>query len=194
MYAAPINAPIRRLGAAAQQTSYAAPFRPTQATHVTSPAPAQTIYRPGGPMPPITTTTTTAAPLGRAPQRVSPWDSGRPAPAQSVHRPETYHPETYRPETYHRHGAAPAQGTSSPVRGGQPQADATLRAVFERFDANRSGRLDYSELRNCLHALGVDVTPPEAAQVLARYDADHSGLMELDEFARLSHSLGYQPA
>ena len=200
MYAAPINAPIRRLGAAAQQTSYAAPFRPTQATHVTSPAPAQTIYRPGGPMPPITTTTTTtAAPLGAsaripaAPQRVSPWDSGRPAPAQSVHRPETYRPETYLPETY-RPGAAPAQATSSPVRGGQPQADATLRAVFERFDANRSGRLDYSELRNCLHALGIDVTPPEAAQVLARYDADHSGLMELDEFARLSHSLGYQPA
>ena len=196
MYAAPINAPIRRLGAAAQQTSYAAPFRQTQATHVTSPAPAQTIYRPGGPMPPITTTTTTtAAPLGAsaripaAPQRVSPWDSGRPAPAQSVHRPETY-----RPETYHRPGAAPAQDTSSPVPGGQPQADATLRAVFERFDANRSGRLDYSELRNCLHALGIDVTPPEAAQVLARYDADHSGLMELDEFARLSHSLGYQPA
>ena len=210
MYAAPINAPIRRLGAAAQQTSYAAPFRQTQATHVTSPAPAQTIYRPGGPMPPITTTTTTtAAPLGAsaripaAPQRVSPWDSGRPAPAQSVHRPETYRPETHRPETYrpetyrpetYRPGAAPAQATSSPVRGGQPQADATLRAVFERFDANRSGRLDYSELRNCLHALGIDVTPPEAAQVLARYDADHSGLMELDEFARLSHSLGYQPA
>ena len=80
------------------------------------------------------------------------------------------------------------------MRGGQPQADATLRAVFERFDANRSGRLDYSELRNCLHALGIDVTPPEAAQVLARYDADHSGLMELDEFARLARGLGYQPA
>ena len=67
-----------------------------------------------------------------------------------------------------------------------------VRAVFERFDANRSGRLDYSELRNCLHALGVDVTPPEAAEVLAHYDADHSGLMELDEFANLAHSLGYQ--
>ena len=75
-----------------------------------------------------------------------------------------------------------------------PQADATIRAVFERFDANRSGRLDYSELRNCLLALGIDVTPPEAARVLAQYDADRSGLMELDEFARLSHSLGYRPA
>ena len=88
----------------------------------------------------------------------------------------------------------PAQPASSPARGGAPQADATIRAVFERFDANRSGRLDYSELRNCLHALGIDVTPPEAARVLAQYDADRSGLMELDEFVRLSHSLGYRPA
>ena len=86
------------------------------------------------------------------------------------------------------------QETQYSARGGPPEADATVRAVFERFDANRSGRLDYGELRNCLHALGVDVTPPEAAQVLADYDADHSGLMELDEFARLSHSLGYKPA
>ena len=69
-----------------------------------------------------------------------------------------------------------------------------MRAVFERFDANRSGRLDYSELRNCLHALGIDMTRRDAAEVLAHYDADHSGLMELDEFANLAHSLGYQPA
>ena len=67
-----------------------------------------------------------------------------------------------------------------------------MRAVFERFDANRSGRLDYSELRNCLHALGIDMTRRDAAEVLAHYDADHSGLMELDEFANLAHSLGYQ--
>ena len=52
-------------------------------------------------------------------------------------------------------------------RSHQAQVDATLRAVFERFDANRSGRLDYSELRNCLHALGVDATRREAAEVLA---------------------------
>ena len=196
VYAAPINAPIRRPGAA--QTTYAAPVGLTQATYVTAPAPAQTIYRPGGPMPPITTTTTTTAHMGgRAPERVSPWDAGRPVPAQSVHRPDTYRPQTHSPQTYyqaHRVEAAPAQAVYSPARSGPPQADATVRAVFERFDANRSGRLDYGELRNCLHALGVDVTPPEAAQVLADYDADHSGLMELDEFARLSHSLGYKPA
>ena len=71
--------------------------------------------------------------------------------------------------------------------------DATIKAVFDRFDVNRSGRLDYRELRTCLRALGLDVTRREAAEVLLAYDADANGLMELLEFARLVHELGYQP-
>ena len=71
--------------------------------------------------------------------------------------------------------------------------DATIKAVFDRFDVNRSGRLDYRELRTCLRALGLDVTSREAAEVLLSYDADANGLMELLEFARLVHRLGYHP-
>ena len=63
--------------------------------------------------------------------------------------------------------------------------DANIKAVFDRFDVNQSGRLDYRELRTCLHALGLDVTRREAAEVLLSYDSDANGLMELLEFARL---------
>ena len=66
---------------------------------------------------------------------------------------------------------------------GQVRLDATIKAVFDRFDVNRSGRLDYRELRTCLRALGLDVTSREAAEVLLAYDADANGLMELLEFA-----------
>lgn len=66
-----------------------------------------------------------------------------------------------------------------------------VRSVFTRFDRNRSGRLDYRELRNALRALGLDVTTGEAASVLAAYDYDDSGLMEIDEFARLCRQLGH---
>jgi len=117
--------------------------------------------------------------------------------ALQAHSPTRY-PQAHSPTRYPRPDSTAwaDQETQYSARGlpHQPRADATIRAVFERFDANRSGRLDYSELRNCLHALGIDVTPPEAARVLAQYDADRSGLMELDEFVRLSHSLGYRPA
>ena len=54
-----------------------------------------------------------------------------------------------------------------------------VKATFDQYDTNRSGRLDYRELRNCLNALGIDVTGREAAEVLTSYDADGNGLMEL---------------
>ena len=60
-----------------------------------------------------------------------------------------------------------------------PPIDAAIKNTFDHFDTNRSGRLDYRELRNCLNALGIDVTSREAAQVLTSYDADGNGLMEL---------------
>ena len=43
--------------------------------------------------------------------------------------------------------------------------DDAIRAAFNRFDANASGRLDYRELRNALNALGLDVTRRESAEV-----------------------------
>jgi centrin-3 len=69
--------------------------------------------------------------------------------------------------------------------------DPAIRGCFERYDRNRSGRLDYRELRAALQALGVDVSRAEAADVLGAYDADGSGLMEIDEFAQLVQRLGY---
>ena len=38
--------------------------------------------------------------------------------------------------------------------------------VFERFDANGSGYLDYRELRNALRHYGIDVSERSAAALL----------------------------
>ena len=81
---------------------------------------------------------------------------------------------------YGAHGSA--YGAGRPL---QPPVDRSVRACFERFDRNGSGHLDYRELRAALHHLGLDLSHPEAAEVLAEYDADGNGLMELEEFARL---------
>ena len=42
--------------------------------------------------------------------------------------------------------------------------------TFERYDANRSGQLDYKELRNALQAMGLDVSEQKAAQLLQQPD------------------------
>ena len=50
-----------------------------------------------------------------------------------------------------------------------------VRDCFNRFDQNASGKMDYRELRNCLVALGVDVSHQGAADILLRYDRDGNG-------------------
>lgn len=106
-----------------------------------------------------------------------------------------------RNETYaDRWGATYGAGRplSTPRVRCQSPTPGSVRACFERFDRNGSGRLDCGELRTALQHLGYDPRRAEAAELLAAYDADGSGLMEIDEFARLSHrvrraSQGVQP-
>ena len=94
----------------------------------------------------------------------------------------------------HRVMEAPTYVPTSPQRVVRSAPiDEAIKNTFDRYDTNRSGRLDYRELRNCLNALGIDVTSRDAAGAIARYDANSSGLMELDEFARLVYQLGYRP-
>ena len=62
-------------------------------------------------------------------------------------------------------------GYSGP--GGSVPAD--VRAAFERFDVNRSGKLDYRELRNALQAAGLDLRQVNAEELLRRCDAYQDG-------------------
>lgn len=54
------------------------------------------------------------------------------------------------------------------------------RAIFERFDRDRSGRVDAMELKDALYSLGYAV-PPSVLQVLvSRYDNGSGRRVELD--------------
>ncbi|XP_010031522.3 probable calcium-binding protein CML48 isoform X2 [Eucalyptus grandis] len=54
------------------------------------------------------------------------------------------------------------------------------RAIFERFDGDRSGKIDLTELRDSLYSLGY-VIPPSVLQVLMSiYDSRSSGTCELN--------------
>ena len=69
-------------------------------------------------------------------------------------------------------------------------SEAEIRQAFNRFDANRSGKLDYRELRHALRALGVDVTDRESVRVLQSYDEDGNGLISKAEFRKAVFALG----
>ena len=64
-----------------------------------------------------------------------------------------------------------------------------VRRAFAAFDTNRSGYLDYRELRDALRAYGLDATARGAARILAAYDRNPDGKMDLYEFARLISDL-----
>ena len=60
-----------------------------------------------------------------------------------------------------------------------------IRAVFEKYDHNRSGKLDFSELHTALKGMGLDASSNQSAEIIKRFDTDGNGLMELDEFSNL---------
>ena len=62
-------------------------------------------------------------------------------------------------------------------------------STFHPFDKNKSGHLDYRELRNALRFYGIDVTHPRAADFVKSYDDQPDGKMELHEFGKLVRDL-----
>ena len=85
--------------------------------------------------------------------------------------------------------AAPRSPRGAPARPSSRAVPSDIADTFERYDANRSGQLDYKELRNALQAMGLDVSEQKAAQLLQDYDRDGNGLMDIGEFADLVSSV-----
>ena len=73
-----------------------------------------------------------------------------------------------------------------------PSVPAEIQAAFDRYDANKSGKLDYSELQKALQAAGLEISEHQAAAMLQRYGRGRAGLMDVEEFAELVLSLRRQ--
>jgi hypothetical protein len=60
-----------------------------------------------------------------------------------------------------------------------------LRAAFDLFDADKSGALDYSEVRTAMESCGMLLTDKEIHDVAAHIDKDGSGTFDFAEFIEL---------
>ena len=63
-------------------------------------------------------------------------------------------------------GVVRKEGARDPYDTGHHSVPARVSAAFDYFDANRSGFLDYRELRDALRYYGVDASEHEAASVV----------------------------
>ena len=61
--------------------------------------------------------------------------------------------------------------------------DDVLKAVFEKFDTDKSGAISVDELQNLSHCTGISLTAEQAAETLAKLDKDGNGTLGFDEFA-----------
>jgi centrin-3 len=59
---------------------------------------------------------------------------------------------------------------------------AELWSAFNKYDKNRSGKLDHKELRSALKTVGLQMDSKQSQALLDKYDRDGSGEMEFAEF------------
>ena len=66
---------------------------------------------------------------------------------------------------------------------------ASVRSAFDRFDKNRSGFLDYRELRNALKHMRYDISTATTIELLRAYDDHPDGKLDVYEFGKLVRDL-----
>ena len=70
-----------------------------------------------------------------------------------------------------------------------PEETMSLRAAFDLFDADKSGGLDYAEVRTAMEHCGMTLSDKEIHQMAADIDKDGSGVFEFAEFIELVKKL-----
>ena len=50
-----------------------------------------------------------------------------------------------------------------------------IREAFELFDTDKTGTIDYHELKVCMRALGFDVKKQEVLNLMREYDREGAG-------------------
>ena len=57
-----------------------------------------------------------------------------------------------------------------------------IREAFDLFDTNKTGSIDYHELKVAMRALGFDVKKPEVVELMNEYDREGQGYIVFDDF------------
>ena len=60
-----------------------------------------------------------------------------------------------------------------------------IKEAFELFDTDKTGSIDYHELKVAMRALGFDVKKQEVLQIMRDYCEDGSGQIDFDEFLQI---------
>jgi centrin-3 len=60
-----------------------------------------------------------------------------------------------------------------------------IKEAFDIFDSERTGKMDYHELKVAIRAMGFEIKKPEALELMARYDSDDTGYIGFEAFEEI---------
>ena len=60
-----------------------------------------------------------------------------------------------------------------------------IKEAFELFDTDKTGTIDYHELKVCMRALGFDVKKQEVLNLMREYDREGAGQIEYPDFLEI---------
>ena len=60
-----------------------------------------------------------------------------------------------------------------------------IKEAFDLFDAEKTGRIDYHELKVCMRALGFDVKKQEVLSLMRQYDRNETGSIDWGGFSEI---------
>lgn len=66
-----------------------------------------------------------------------------------------------------------------------------IKEAFDLFDTDKSGTIDYHELKVAMRALGFDVNKQEVTKLMQEYDRNESGHIEYADFVEISMSASW---
>ncbi len=58
-----------------------------------------------------------------------------------------------------------------------------MKGVFERFDIDSSGTIDYNEFKSVFKNLDIGISDMQIHELMPDIDLDHNGTIDLVEFA-----------
>merc|ERR1719230_1078843 len=83
------------------------------------------------------------------------------------------------PATLDHRGRAPK---SRPLTKEQRQE---IKEAFDTFDSERTGKMEYYELKVAIRAMGFDIKKQEAQNLMARYDPEETGYIGYEAFEEI---------
>jgi len=64
-----------------------------------------------------------------------------------------------------------------------------IKEAFDLFDTDKTGTIDYHELKVAIRALGFDIKKMEVIQLIKEYDTQGSGQIQFPDFLDISNKL-----